>query len=58
MQQPELTTAATRQNSFSLLVALDDQQTATGELFWDDGESLNIIHSKWQHEAIQYAQLC
>ena len=42
MQQPELTTAATRQNSFSLLVALDDQQTATGELFWDDGELLNI----------------
>ena len=26
----------------SLLVALDDQQTATGELFWDDGESINI----------------
>ena len=42
MQAPALTTHATRNNSFSLLVALDDQQNAKGDLFWDDGESTNI----------------
>ena len=42
MQVPALTTHATRNNSFSLLVALDDQQNAKGDLFWDDGESTNI----------------
>ena len=42
MQEPALTTAASRKNSFSLLVALDSQEEAMGDLFWDDGEAVNI----------------
>ena len=53
MQEPALTTTVTRNNSFSLLVALDDQGAATGDFFWDDGRSLEItrwdtyIHDEW-----------
>lgn len=39
-QYPELTTAATRLNAFTLLVAFDANQSATGSLFWDDGSNL------------------
>ena len=40
MQRASQTTTASRKNQFGLLVALDDKQTARGELYWDDGESL------------------
>ncbi|XP_037474920.1 probable alpha-glucosidase Os06g0675700 [Triticum dicoccoides] len=39
LQQPGLTTSATRQSEFHLLVALAENGTARGELFLDDGES-------------------
>ena len=42
LQCPALTTAASRSNSFSLLVALDTAGNATGELYLDDGESLSM----------------
>lgn len=42
MQQPALTTYLTRQNPFSLLVALDQNNAASGVLYWDDGISLNV----------------
>ena len=37
MQAPGQTTTASRLNNFSLIAALDDDNTATGDLFWDDG---------------------
>ncbi|KAK2168503.1 hypothetical protein LSH36_16g03048 [Paralvinella palmiformis] len=41
-QLPAKTTTASRSNPFSLIVALDQiDGRATGELFWDDGRSLN-----------------
>lgn len=40
LQAPGMTTAATRNGSFSLLVALDDNAQASGSLYLDDGESL------------------
>ena len=40
MQQPGMTTAASRKNPFSLLVALDDTGSAVGDMYLDDGESL------------------
>ena len=52
MQEPALTTHATRNNSFSLLVALDDQQNANGDLFWDDGESTNITQYVRKHYSV------
>ena len=42
MQAPALTTAATRRNPFSLLVALSARNDASGRLYWDDGETLAI----------------
>ncbi|XP_013421015.1 sucrase-isomaltase, intestinal [Lingula anatina] len=44
-QEPDLNTVASRQRPFSLLVALDDQETAMGELFWDDGDSIDTYES-------------
>ena len=40
LQAPGYTTAATRSNPYSLLVALDAQGEASGTLYLDDGESL------------------
>uniref|UniRef100_A0A8D0F190 P-type domain-containing protein n=1 Tax=Strix occidentalis caurina TaxID=311401 RepID=A0A8D0F190_STROC len=38
-QQSATTTVASRKNPMGLIVALDDNNEAAGELFWDDGES-------------------
>lgn len=42
MQRASQTTTASRKNQFGLLIALDDEQTAKGELYWDDGDSLGL----------------
>ncbi|XP_035210738.1 lysosomal alpha-glucosidase-like isoform X2 [Stegodyphus dumicola] len=42
-QIPAQTTTASRKNAFLLLVFLDENKQATGELFWDDGDSLEWI---------------
>ncbi|XP_072549705.1 lysosomal alpha-glucosidase isoform X2 [Salminus brasiliensis] len=42
-QVPALTTAASRSNPFLLTVALSSEGWARGELFWDDGESLDTF---------------
>uniref|UniRef100_A0A3B4D4X4 Lysosomal alpha-glucosidase n=1 Tax=Pygocentrus nattereri TaxID=42514 RepID=A0A3B4D4X4_PYGNA len=42
-QVPGLTTAASRRNPFLLTVALSSEGWARGELFWDDGDSLDTI---------------
>jgi alpha-glucosidase len=49
MQVPGVTTTASRKNDFELLVALDAAETATGDLFADDGESLPV-----QSDAFSY----
>ena len=41
VQVPGFTTAASRQNPFALLVSLSDQSTTNGDLYIDDGESLD-----------------
>uniref|UniRef100_A0A8B9FM50 alpha-glucosidase n=1 Tax=Amazona collaria TaxID=241587 RepID=A0A8B9FM50_9PSIT len=38
-QQPANTTVASRKNPMGLIIALDDNNAASGNLFWDDGES-------------------
>ncbi|KAL2101097.1 hypothetical protein ACEWY4_002858 [Coilia grayii] len=40
-QEPALTTTAARSNPFSLTVALSNEGWASGELYWDDGDSLD-----------------
>ncbi|XP_059407373.1 lysosomal alpha-glucosidase isoform X2 [Carassius carassius] len=42
-QAPALTTTASRRNPFTLIVALSVGNWAKGELFWDDGESLDTF---------------
>ena len=41
MQEPGLTAAASKVGTYSLLVALDDAGKAQGDLFLDDGESID-----------------
>ncbi|XP_074786957.1 maltase-glucoamylase-like isoform X2 [Athene noctua] len=45
-QQPATTTVASRKNPMGLIIALDDNNEAVGELFWDDGESTGTVNSK------------
>ncbi|XP_076282313.1 lysosomal alpha-glucosidase [Lasioglossum baleicum] len=42
-QKPAATTTASRKNNFDLLVAMDRDKTAKGELYWDDGDSLDTF---------------
>jgi alpha-glucosidase (family GH31 glycosyl hydrolase) len=44
-QVPSLTSTETRQNAFTLTIALDENGAAAGELYYDDGEDLNVGHS-------------
>ncbi|XP_078065159.1 sucrase-isomaltase, intestinal [Mustelus asterias] len=45
-QEPANTTHYSRKNYLGLIVALDDNQTAKGRLFWDDGQSIDTIEKK------------
>uniref|UniRef100_H0V6I4 Sucrase-isomaltase, intestinal n=1 Tax=Cavia porcellus TaxID=10141 RepID=H0V6I4_CAVPO len=45
IQQPDVTTTASRKNPLGLIIALDEANAAKGELFWDDGETTNTITS-------------
>lgn len=40
-QYPKLTTTDTRKSNFNIVVALDDNSSAKGQLYLDDGESLD-----------------
>lgn len=43
LQDPELTTFRSRKNLFTLLVALNIKSKAKGEIYWDDGDSLDSV---------------
>ncbi|RLV82384.1 hypothetical protein DV515_00016705, partial [Chloebia gouldiae] len=45
-QKPNTTTVASRKNPMGLIIALDINNEASGDLFWDDGESTGTIDSK------------
>ncbi|XP_012663563.1 sucrase-isomaltase, intestinal [Otolemur garnettii] len=45
IQEPDVTTTASRKNPLGLIVALDENNAAAGDLFWDDGETKNTIQS-------------
>lgn len=42
-QNPAVTTTHSRKNPMGLIVALDDNSQATGELFWDDGDTRETV---------------
>ncbi|XP_039930494.1 sucrase-isomaltase, intestinal isoform X1 [Hirundo rustica] len=45
-QNPGNTTVASRKNPMGLIIALDINNEASGDLFWDDGESTGTIEKK------------
>ncbi|XP_062860469.1 sucrase-isomaltase, intestinal [Trichomycterus rosablanca] len=45
IQRPAVTTVYSRRSPMGLIVALDDNSQASGELFWDDGESRDTVLS-------------
>ncbi|XP_011379112.1 sucrase-isomaltase, intestinal [Pteropus vampyrus] len=45
IQQPAVTTNASRKNPLGLIVALDENNTAKGDFFWDDGETKGTIEN-------------
>ena len=46
-QAPAVTTALSRQNPFTLVVALDESSSASGDLFWDDGVSVDDANANY-----------
>uniref|UniRef100_G1KU70 P-type domain-containing protein n=1 Tax=Anolis carolinensis TaxID=28377 RepID=G1KU70_ANOCA len=44
-QVPNITTNASRQNPMGLTIALDDNGVARGQLFWDDGISIDTYEN-------------
>lgn len=44
-QDPASNTVQSRKNPFGLIVALDDQQSASGQLYWDGGDTLTPLES-------------
>ncbi|XP_049750058.1 maltase-glucoamylase [Elephas maximus indicus] len=42
-QEPSTTTEASRRNPLGLIIALDENKEAKGELFWDDGEAKDTV---------------
>lgn len=44
-QFPANTTVYSRRNPMSLLVVLDENNTAAGDLFWDDGKSVDTVEN-------------
>ncbi|XP_076060540.1 lysosomal alpha-glucosidase-like [Oratosquilla oratoria] len=45
-QDPSTTTVKSRLNKFGLVIAPDDSGNAAGELYWDDGDSLDTVERK------------
>ncbi|XP_056622067.1 sucrase-isomaltase, intestinal [Triplophysa dalaica] len=46
VQRPDVTTTYSRLHPMGLIVALDENSRASGELFWDDGESRETVSSR------------
>ncbi|XP_040830836.1 sucrase-isomaltase, intestinal [Ochotona curzoniae] len=44
-QEPDVTTTASRLNPLGLIIALDDSNSATGDFFWDDGETKDTVEN-------------
>ncbi|XP_072551280.1 sucrase-isomaltase, intestinal [Salminus brasiliensis] len=45
IQRPAVTTTHSRRAPMGLIIALDDNNQASGELFWDDGDSRDTVTS-------------
>lgn len=52
-QETAQTTAGSRLKPFTLLVAIDNDGVATGELYWDDGESMGS-YEKGEYNLVEF----
>uniref|UniRef100_A0A8C0ZWX1 Sucrase-isomaltase, intestinal n=1 Tax=Castor canadensis TaxID=51338 RepID=A0A8C0ZWX1_CASCN len=58
LQQPAQNTYYSRKNPLGLIIALDENNEAKGELFWDDGQSIGECHVsvlaplEWGHQTL------
>lgn len=54
-QESAMNTVLSRKKPFYLYIALDDRQKAKGDLFWDDGESIDTYEtSNYNHFIFNY----
>ncbi|XP_070579688.1 lysosomal alpha-glucosidase-like isoform X1 [Ptychodera flava] len=53
-QEPDMTTTASRKKKFGLIVSLSADNKANGELFWDDGDTIDTF-DKGLFEAIMFS---
>ncbi|XP_057662919.1 lysosomal alpha-glucosidase-like [Diorhabda carinulata] len=53
LQAPKNTTTESRKSKIELLVASDEKKYAIGDLYWDDGDSLNSFEEK-QYSSITF----
>ncbi|XP_046463507.1 sucrase-isomaltase, intestinal-like isoform X2 [Daphnia pulex] len=52
-----LNTKLSRQNNFTMIVALNSDNAAAGDLFWDDGETINTVtNNQYYHIRFSYAE--
>lgn len=49
-----MNTVQSRNNPFGLIIALGDDGTAHGTLYWDDGDSLDVI-SKGHYALLEFS---
>ena len=47
IQRPKMTTTETRKGNFSLLISLSQNNSAEGDLYWDDGESVDVKYKNF-----------
>ena len=57
VQEPGMTIAESRRNPWGLVVALDGDGVAKGELYLDDGESLEPAAVTWVHVSLMSSSL-
>ena len=53
MQAANVTTSLSRQNPFDLLIALNETQQAIGDLYWDDGDSIDTYQTN-QYNVLRF----
>ncbi|XP_072385284.1 lysosomal alpha-glucosidase-like isoform X1 [Diabrotica undecimpunctata] len=53
LQKPKNTTTDSRKSKLELLIANDERKSASGDLYWDDGDSLNSYKEK-QYSSLMF----
>lgn len=58
-QRPAQNTASARKNYMGLIVSIGWDRRASGQLFWDDGETINTVEKKkYSLVEFSFVQVC